>query len=56
MVDWFPTLFRKTKLNDHFYFKQVGVLNQDIYLECFLKHWMLTESYTKICFESLVDY
>lgn len=37
MVDGFPSLFRKTKLKNQFYFKQVGVWNQDIYLE-FFKH------------------
>lgn len=38
MGDGFPSLFRKAKPKKHlFFFKQVGVLNQDIYLE-FFKH------------------
>lgn len=37
MVDGFPSLYRKTKLQYYSYFKQVGILNQDIYLELF-KH------------------
>ena len=37
MFDGFVSLFRKTIPKNHFYFKPVGVLNQDIYLE-FFKH------------------
>lgn len=55
MVDGFPSLFRKTKLKNHYYFKQVEVLNQDIYLECFkyIKfEWVLHKN----LFWTLVDF